>query len=98
MVGLVVISFFGVVIKLGSTGQLPWSDIISGFVPNLSLLSEPAEVYLPFERNGRIQIFLESKIVNLQQDVMIAAAATAVGINMTFFMPFVLLRRNGEGT
>ncbi len=24
---------------------------------------------------------------------MVAAAATAVGINMTFFMPFVLLRR-----
>ena len=28
---------------------------------------------------------------------MIAAAATAVGINMTFFMPFVLLEENGEG-
>ena len=35
------------------------------------------------------------KIIGLQQDVMISAAATAVGINMTFFMPFVLLRRNG---
>ena len=94
MVGLVVISFFGVVIKLGSTGQLPWSDIISGFVPNLSLLSEPAEVYLPFlKETGEFRSFWESKIVNLQQDVMIAAAATAVGINMTFFMPFVLLRR-----
>ena len=31
--------------------------------------------------------------MGLQQDVMISAAATAVGINMTFFMPFVLLRR-----
>ena len=31
--------------------------------------------------------------IGLQQDVMISAAATAVGINMTFFMPFVLLRR-----
>ena len=29
----------------------------------------------------------------MQRDVMISAAATAVGINMTFFMPFVLLRR-----
>jgi hypothetical protein len=29
----------------------------------------------------------------MQRDVMIAAAATAVGINMTFFMPFVLLNR-----
>jgi hypothetical protein len=29
----------------------------------------------------------------MQKDVMISAAATAVGINMTFFMPFILLRR-----
>ena len=59
-----------------------------------SLLTTPADTYLPFlEKTGEFRNFWETKIVGLQQDVMISAAATAVGINMTFFMPFVLLRR-----
>ena len=73
---------------------MDWKRIGSGFVPDLSLLSEPAEVYLPFlDKTGEFRTFWENKIVGTQRDVMIAAAATAVGINMTFFMPFVLLRR-----
>ena len=94
MVGIVVISFFGVVFKLGSNGELDWGSILSGFIPNLSLLNEPAEVYQPFLQDaGKFRMFWETKIISMQRDVMISAAATAVGINMTFFMPFVLLRR-----
>jgi hypothetical protein len=94
MVGVVVISFFGVVFKLGSNGELDWGSIFAGFVPNLSLLNEPAEVYQPFlQEAGKFRMFWESQIIGMQRDVMISAAATAVGINMTFFMPFVLLRR-----
>ena len=94
MVGVVVISFFGVVIKLSTSGEAEWGSIIAGFVPDFSLFSSPAETYIPFlEGTGEFRSFWESKIVGLQQDVMISAAATAVGINMTFFMPFVLLRR-----
>ena len=94
MVGIVVISFFGVVIKLSTSGEADWGSILSGFVPDFSLFNSPAETYNPFlEGTGEFRSFWESKIVGLQQDVMISAAATAVGINMTFFMPFVLLRR-----
>ena len=94
MVGLVVISFFGFVVKMGAAGDLPWNEIAAGFIPNFSLFYEPAEVYTPFlEGTGEFRSFWENKIVSLQKDVMIAAAATAVGINMTFFMPFVLLSR-----
>jgi hypothetical protein len=94
MVGLVVVSFLGVVVSMAISGEMEWSRIGSGFVPDLSLLSEPAEVYLPFlDKTGEFRTFWENKIVGTQRDVMIAAAATAVGINMTFFMPFVLLRR-----
>ncbi len=94
MVGLVVLSFFGVVLKMGLAGNLPWDEIAAGFIPKFSLFYEPAEVYAPFlEGTGEFRTFWEDKIVNLQKDVMIAAAATAVGINMTFFMPFVLLNR-----
>ena len=53
MVGLVVLSFFGVVIKMSTTGKLPWTEILTGFVPNLDLLVKPANVYLPFlEKTG----------------------------------------------
>jgi len=94
MVGVVVISFFGVVIKLSTSGEAKWGSIIAGFVPNFSLLTTPDDTYLPFlEKTGEFRNFWETKIIGLQQDVMISAAATAVGINMTFFMPFVLLRR-----
>ena len=94
MVGMVVISFFGVVIKLGTSGELDWAEIFSGFVPDLSLLNEPASMYAPFlSQVGDYKLFWETKIIGMQRDVMISAAATAVGINMTFFMPFVLLRR-----
>lgn len=94
MVGLVVLSFFGVVIKMGTAGNLPWNEIAAGFIPDFSLFSQPAEVYTPFlEGTGEFRSFWENKIISLQKDVMIAAAATAVGINMTFFMPFVLLNR-----
>ena len=94
MVGVVVISFFGVVLKLGSNGELDWGNIAGGFIPNLSLLNEAAAVYEPFlQETGKFRIFWETQIIGMQRDVMISAAATAVGINMTFFMPFVLLRR-----
>ncbi len=94
MVGLIVISFFGVVVKMSVSDQLDFKKIGSGFIPNLNLLFEPAEVYEPYlEQTGEFRSFWENKIVGSQRDVMIAAAATAVGINMTFFMPFVLLRR-----
>ena len=94
MVGLIVVSFFGVVIKLGGSGQLDWPSILRGFVPNLSMLHEPAEVYEVFlSKAGDFRNFWEARIIGMQRDVMISAAATAVGINMTFFMPFVLLRR-----
>tara|TARA_B100001057_G_scaffold206900_1_gene207656 strand:- start:7402 stop:9120 length:1719 start_codon:yes stop_codon:yes gene_type:complete len=94
MVGLVVVSFLGVVITMATSGEMEWGKIGRGFIPDLSLLSQPAEVYEPYlDKTGEFRTFWENKIVGTQRDVMIAAAATAVGINMTFFMPFVLLRR-----
>ena len=94
MVGLIVIAFFGVVVKMAGTGELEWGKVAKGFVPDLSLISEPAETYVPYlQKTGEFRSFWENKIIGTQRDVMVAAAATAVGINMTFFMPFVLLRR-----
>ena len=68
--------------------------IRDSFIPDPSLFSEPSAKYNEaLAATGEFSEFWKSKIVNMQKDVMISAAATAVGINMTFFMPFVLLRR-----
>ncbi|MGE4551091.1 MAG: divalent metal cation transporter, partial [Opitutales bacterium] len=94
MVALIVLAFFGVVVKMSMEGALPWGEIMSGFVPDLSLLTEPSAKYNDFlAATGEYSSFWKDKIVGMQQSVMISAAATAVGINMTFFMPFVLLGR-----
>ena len=94
MVALIVLAFFGVVIKMSMAGALPWGEIWAGFVPDFSLLNEPSEKYNDFlDATGEYRSFWKDKIVGMQQSVMVSAAATAVGINMTFFMPFVLLGR-----
>lgn len=94
MVALIVLAFVGVVVKMGVSGNLPWAEIAAGFIPDSSLFSEPSAKYNEaLAATGEFSEFWKSQIVNMQKDVMISAAATAVGINMTFFMPFVLLRR-----
>ena len=94
MVALIVLAFVGVVVKMGASGKLPWSEIAAGFIPDPSLFSEPSAKYdEALAATGEFSEFWKSRIVNMQKDVMISAAATAVGINMTFFMPFILLRR-----
>ena len=43
MVAIVVLSFFGVVVVMA--GNLDWGAIFAGFIPNFSLLSEPASMF-----------------------------------------------------
>lgn len=99
VVAMVVISFFGVVVKMATTGDgLEWSKIFGGFIPNLSLFSEPTPTFTA-EIAGvaeRFQGFWTDLIVNQQRDVMIGAAATAVGINMTFLLPYSMLKRGWD--
>ncbi len=96
IIGMVVLSFFGVVIKMASTGDgLPWDKIASGFVPDFSMLSKPAAAFdvelAAMAENMRD--FWTNLIVTQQRDVMIGAAASAVGINMTFLLPYSMLKR-----
>ena len=95
MVGLIVVCFFGVVIKMSVEGVLDWSRVLRGLVPNLRLLVSPAKTFTPFIAavNSHCQAFWTNLIVAQQRDVMISAASTAVGINMTFLLPYSMLRR-----
>ena len=100
LVGIVVICFVGVVVLLTSKGALDWGLIFAGFVPDVSQWNTPT---------GRIgeligglgpeqQEFWKGRVVASQREVMIGAAATAVGINMTFLMPYSLLKRGWDRT
>ncbi len=96
VVALIVLCFFGVVLRLSFSEQgLPWGSILSGFIPDLSTLFEPAATYKPFLQvvDEASREFWRSKILGMQRDVMISASATAVGINMTFLLGYSLISR-----
>ena len=94
MVGVVVISFFAVVValSLGKDG-LPWGEIFAGFVPDASMLTRPSHSLAPYVQASTDATYWSGLIVSQQQERMVAAAATAVGINMTFLLPFSMLKR-----
>ena len=95
MVGMIVLCFFGVVIKMSVEGVLNWHRVLKGLVPDLRLLFRPAETFGPFIAavEPACRAFWTDIIVGQQRDVMISAASTAVGINMTFLLPYSMLRK-----
>jgi len=99
MVGIIVVSFIGVVVVMSmSEGGLDWSQIGAGFIPDLSLLSKPAGTFDAAlgAVGGGFSDFWSNTIVSQQRDVMIGAAATAVGINMTFLLPYSMLKKGWD--
>ena len=98
LVGIVVLCFVGVVGLLTFKGSLDWAAIITGFIPDLSQWGTPtgkiAELISTLPQ--QYQDFWSTKVVAAQREVMIGAAATAVGINMTFLMPYSLLKRGWD--
>jgi Mn2+/Fe2+ NRAMP family transporter len=100
MVGVIIICFFGVVVKMSMAGGLDWGGIFAGLVPNPKLLFEPAEKFTPFLQGvgESFQRFWTDEILASQRDVMITVTATAVGINMTFLLPYSMLKRGWDRT
>lgn len=101
VVGLIVLCFFGVVIRMslsegGLTGT-DWGAVLMGFVPNPAQLWTPAPKFLellkPLKDDPEATRYWTDMIVTQQREVMISAAATAVGINMTFLLPYSMLQR-----
>lgn len=96
MVGLVVLSFFGVVVAMSWKGELDWISIAKGFVPDFSLLWRPVTGLHSFIDESSDPEFWTATILRAQRERMIAAAATAVGINMTFLLPYSMLRKGWD--
>lgn len=97
MVGVVVLSFFAVVwILTGSEAGLPWGRIFAGFIPNPGLLFEPANSLSELVKDSSAPDYWHATVVSAQRDRMVAAAATAVGINMTFLLPYSMMKRGWD--
>ena len=93
MVAVIVVSFFGVVAAMTAKGQLDWGRIAAGFVPDISLLWRPVSDLQGFIDASGDPAYWNTLILGQQRNVMVAAAATAVGINMTFLLPYSMLRK-----
>ncbi|MFT6865167.1 MAG: Mn2+/Fe2+ NRAMP family transporter [Akkermansiaceae bacterium] len=91
MVAIIVLSFVAVVVSLA--GTLPWGEVLTGYLPNFSLLTTPAEAYQPFIEKSSNPEWWQSKVLGTQKDVIFTAFGTAVGINMTFLLPYTLLKK-----
>ena len=98
MVGMIVLCFFGVVVKMGLEGALDLRAVLKGLVPDLRFLFRPAVTFGPFleQVEPLCRAFWTDIIVAQQRDVMISAASTAVGINMTFLLPYSMLRKGWD--
>ncbi|QDT03275.1 Natural resistance-associated macrophage protein [Rubripirellula lacrimiformis] len=98
LIGMVVICFVGVVVLLAANGQLDFSQIFTGMIPNPGQWNSPAgdlaALIAGLPQTG--QDYWNTTILSSQRAVMIAAAATAVGINMTFLLPYSMLSRGWD--
>jgi len=98
IVSMIVLCFLGVVIKLSIEGKIIWGDILGGLIPDLSLFMKPTDFIMPHieKVSEQFRPYWTNMIVGQQRDVMISAAATAVGINMTFLLPYSMLRKGWD--
>jgi Mn2+/Fe2+ NRAMP family transporter len=95
MVAMIVLCFFGVVVKMSTSGVLDWGSILKGFIPNPRLLFAPAKTLEPYIAAVQepFRHFWRDTILSQQRQVMISATSAAVGINMTFLLPYSMLRK-----
>jgi len=98
LVGMIVFCFFGVVICLALDGQLNLGAVLAGLIPDLRQWTQPTGdvAFLVSQLPTNIQEFWSGRLMQQQRSVMIAAAATAVGINMTFLLPYSMLNRGWD--
>lgn len=93
MVGLIVLSFIAVVATIGLSGELRFGELFRKLIPNPSLLFKPAAGYDEFIQQSTQPNWWIASIVDDQRDIIIAAFGTAVGINMTWLLPYTLLKK-----
>ena len=93
-VGLIVIAFICVIGALIVRGGLDVGAALRGLIPDPRELFSPSGTYTALiEAAGPHADYWRELIVGLQRDRIVAAFASAVGINMTFLLPYTLLKK-----
>jgi len=68
--------------------------VILGLIPDFSALFRPVDtLQVVIDQTGEASPFWSEYISSLQRDQIIAAFGSAVGINMTFLLPYTLQKR-----
>ncbi len=94
LVAVIVLSFMGVVVVLMAKGAVDWSAMIGGLWPDFSALFRPTASYQSYlELTGTYRDFWQQYISESQRNIIIGAFGTAVGINMTFLLPYTLWKK-----
>ncbi len=101
IVGAVVVCFVMAVVQLFLQGKITW-EVFQGLIPDLASWGKPApaiaDLMVSEDVSGAARSFWESQVVGFKQEKMIASAAAAVGINMTFLLPYSMLARGWDKT
>lgn len=98
IVAAIVVCFVIVTVWLWQYGHIDWSAILMGLVPDPAIWWRPApELAALIETLPEAQqTWWQDRIVAMQRNVMISATTTAVGINMTFLLPYSMLARGWD--
>lgn len=94
LVGVIVLCFMAVVVTLISKGAVQWSSLFSGLIPDFSALFKPTEqIAAAITQTGDGASYWTHYVTGEQRSKIIAAFGTAVGINMTFLLPYSLKKK-----
>lgn len=95
MVGLIVLAFVGVTVTLMFNGAVNFSEILKGHIPDFSYFTNPTPAFADaISRTGDNAAAWTGIVTADHSGKIIAAFGTAVGINMTFLLPYSILKRN----
>ncbi|SHI45842.1 Natural resistance-associated macrophage protein [Rubritalea squalenifaciens DSM 18772] len=97
LVAIIVLSFMGVVATLALKGAINWGHLFGGLIPDFSALFKPTDqINTAIQATGDQAEYWTNYVTGEQRSKIITAFGTAVGINMTFLLPYSL-RKKGWG-
>mgnify|MGYP000162105683 CR=1 FL=1 len=94
LVGVIVVCFMAVVVVLIGNGAVSWGNVLSGYIPDFSALFKPTDqIATAIAATGDSSGYWTDYVLGEQRSKIIAAFGTAVGINMTFLLPYSLKKK-----
>jgi len=100
VVGVIVISFLLVVVTLSIRENIvDWGAVARGFIPHIDQAMHPVQGLqdmLAGIRDTEVRNYWSQLLVGEQRNIMIAAASSAVGLNMTFQLAYSLRSRGWD--